>query len=111
MVTASPYRPLRIPYLYPILDMSGLLPCPLVSVVLLLLLVLPVWFPKPSLGPLTASARMSPTLYTAKNNGEGNNGGNTTMVITTTMANNRIGHRDIWSVFPSFRYGVNRTEI
>ena len=46
MVTASPYRPLKTPCLYPTLDTSGLLPCLLVSVVLLLLLVLPVWFPK-----------------------------------------------------------------
>ena len=51
---------------------------------------------------------MSPTLYTAKNNGEENNGGNTTMVTTTTMANNRIGHGDIWSAFLSFHYGVDR---
>ena len=48
---------------------------------------------------------MSPTLYTAKNNGEENNGGN------TTMANNAIGRRDIQSVFPSFRYGVDGTRI
>ena len=60
---------------------------------------------------------MSPTLYTARNNGEKNNGGNTTMVTMTTMANNRIGHGDIQSVFPSFHYRVvsesykvNRTE-
>ena len=46
LVTASPYQPLKIPCLYPTLDMSGLLPCLLASVVLLLLLVLPVWFPK-----------------------------------------------------------------
>ena len=46
-------------------------------------------------------------LYTAKNNGEENNGGDTTMVTTTTVANNRIGHGDIWSVFPSFCYGVD----
>ena len=46
MVTASPYRPLKTPCLYPTLDTSGLLPCLLVSVVLPLLLVLPVWSPK-----------------------------------------------------------------
>ena len=51
---------------------------------------------------------MSPTLYTAKNNGEENNGGNTTMVTTTTMANNGIGCGDIQSAFPSFYYEVDR---
>ena len=51
-----------------------------------------------------APARMSPTLYAARNNGEKNIGGKTTMVTMTTMANNGIGHRDIWSVFPSFCY-------
>ena len=54
---------------------------------------------------------MSPTLYTARNNGEENNGGNTTRVTTTTVANNRIGCRDIQSAFPSFCYGVNGTGI
>ena len=42
---------------------------------------------------------MSPTLYTARNNGKENNGGNTTMVIGTTMINNRIRCRDLQSVF------------
>ena len=54
---------------------------------------------------------MSPTLYTARNNGEENNGGNTTMVTTTTVANNGIGHGDIQSVFLSFHYRVDRTGI
>ena len=31
---------------------------------------------------------------------------NTTMVTATTVANNRIGHGDIWSVFLSFHLGV-----
>ena len=34
---------------------------------------------------------MSPTLYTAKNNGKKNNGGNMTIRISITMANNGIG--------------------
>ena len=34
---------------------------------------------------------MSPTLYTAKNNGGNDNGDSTTMVTATTMANNGIG--------------------
>ena len=36
---------------------------------------------------------MSPTLYTARNNGKENNGGNTTMVTITTMINNGIMFR------------------
>ena len=54
---------------------------------------------------------MSPTLYTAKDNGEENNGGNTTMVTTTTVTNNGIGHGDIQSAFLSFHYGVDRMGI
>ena len=49
---------------------------------------------------------MSPTLYTAKNNGGNDNGDSTTMVTTTTMANNGIGFGDIQSTFPSSRYGA-----
>ena len=49
---------------------------------------------------------MSPTLYTAKNNGGNDNGDSTTMVITTTMANNRIGFRDIRSTFPCFHVEI-----
>ena len=49
---------------------------------------------------------MSPTLYTAKNNGGNDNGDGTTMVTATTMANNRIGFRDIRSTFPSSHYGA-----
>ena len=49
---------------------------------------------------------MSPTLYTAKNNGGSDNGDSTTMVITTTMANNRIGFGDIWSLFPCFHVEI-----
>ena len=49
---------------------------------------------------------MSPTLYTAKNNGGSDNGDSTTMVITTTMANNRIGFRDIRSPFPCFHVEI-----
>ena len=47
---------------------------------------------------------MSPTLYTAKNNGGDDNGDSTTMVIATTMANNGIRFGDIQSTFPSSRY-------
>ena len=47
---------------------------------------------------------MSPTLYTAKNNGGDDNGVSTTMVIATTMANNGIRFRDIQSTFPSSHY-------
>ena len=43
---------------------------------------------------------MNPTLYTAKNNGGNNNGD------STTMANDGIGFRDIWSAFPSSHYGA-----
>ena len=49
---------------------------------------------------------MSPTLYTAKNNGGNDNGDSTTLVITTTMANNRIGSRDIRSTFPCFHVEI-----
>ena len=49
---------------------------------------------------------MSPTLYTAKNNGGSDNGDSTTMVITTTMANNRIGFGDIWSPFLCFHVEI-----
>ena len=49
---------------------------------------------------------MSPTLYTAKNNGGNDNGDSTTMVITTTMANNGIGFRDIWSMFSCFHVEI-----
>ena len=42
---------------------------------------------------------MSPTLYTAKNNGGNDNGDSTTMVTATTMANNGIGFGDIRSTF------------
>ena len=49
---------------------------------------------------------MSPTLYTAKNNGGSDNGDSTTMVITTTMANNRIGFGDIRSPFPCFHVEI-----
>ena len=49
---------------------------------------------------------MSPTLYTAKNNGGNDNGDSTTMVITTTMANNRIGFGDIWSTFLCFHVEI-----
>ena len=38
---------------------------------------------------------MSPTLYTARNNGKENNGGNPTMVTSTTMINNRIMSEDV----------------
>ena len=47
---------------------------------------------------------MSPTLYTAKNNGGDDNGVSTTMVIATTMANNGIRFGDIRSTFPSSCY-------
>ena len=47
---------------------------------------------------------MSPTLYTAKNNGGDDNGVSTTMVIATTMANNGIRFGDIQSMFLSFCY-------
>ena len=43
---------------------------------------------------------MSPTLYTARDNGKGNNGGNTTMVTCTTMVNNGILFGDVRSAFP-----------
>ena len=49
---------------------------------------------------------MSPTLYTAKNNGGSDNGDSTTMVITTTMANSGIGFRDIRSLFPCFHVEI-----
>ena len=49
---------------------------------------------------------MSPTLYTAKNNGGNDNGDSTTMVITTTMANNGIGLGDIWSTFLCFHVEI-----
>ena len=49
---------------------------------------------------------MSPTLYTARNNGKRNNGGNTTMVIGTTMINNGMEYGGIQSAFPCFRHGV-----
>ena len=49
---------------------------------------------------------MSPTLYTAKNNGGSDNGDSTTMVITTTMANNGIGFGDIRSLFPCFHVEI-----
>ena len=49
---------------------------------------------------------MSPTLYTAMNNGEGNNGDSTTMGTNTTMANNGIEHGDVRSAFLSSRYGA-----
>ena len=49
---------------------------------------------------------MSPTLYTAMNNGEKNNGSSTTMVTDTTMANNGIGHGEVQSVFLSFCPGA-----
>ena len=49
---------------------------------------------------------MSPTLYTAKNSGGSDNGDSTTMVITTTMANNGIGFRDIQSPFPCFHVEI-----
>ena len=49
---------------------------------------------------------MSPTLYTAKNNGGSDNGDSTTMVITPTMANNGIGFGDIWSLFPCFHVEI-----
>ena len=45
---------------------------------------------------------MSPTLYTAKNNGKKNNGGNMTITISITMANNRINMERLQSVFPGF---------
>ena len=50
---------------------------------------------------------MSPTLYTARNNGKENNGGNTTMVTGTTMVNNGIRCGDLQSVFLSFCWWVN----
>ena len=49
---------------------------------------------------------MSPTLYTAKNNGGDDNGDSTTMVIATTMANNGIRFGDIQSTFPSSHHGA-----
>ena len=49
---------------------------------------------------------MSPTLYTAKNNGGSDNGDSTTMVITTIMANNGIGFGDIRSLFPCFHVEI-----
>ena len=49
---------------------------------------------------------MSPTSYTAKNNGGNDNGDSTTMVTATTMANNRIGFGDIQSMFLSSHYGA-----
>ena len=49
---------------------------------------------------------MSPTLYTAKNNGGNDNGDSTTMVITTTMANNGIGFGDIQSTFLYFHVEI-----
>ena len=45
---------------------------------------------------------MSPTLYTAKNNGKKNNGGNMTIMISITMENNGIGTERLWSAFPGF---------
>ena len=45
---------------------------------------------------------MSPTLYTAKNNGKKNNGGNMTIRISMTMANNGIGMERLQSAFPGF---------
>ena len=49
---------------------------------------------------------MSPTLYTAKNNGGDDNGVSITMVIATTMANNRIRFGAIRSTFLSSCYGA-----
>ena len=49
---------------------------------------------------------MSPTLYTAKNNGKKNNGGNMTIRISMTMANNRIGMERLQSAFPGFHCGI-----
>ena len=49
---------------------------------------------------------MSPTLYTARNNGKRNNGGNTTMMIGTTIINNRMGCRGTQSMFPCFHHGA-----
>ena len=54
---------------------------------------------------------MSPTLYTARNNGKRNNGGNATMVIGTTMINNGMGCRGIQSMFLCFHHGVTSDEI
>ena len=69
---ASPYRPLKIPCLYPTLDTSGLLPCLLVSVVLLLLLVLPVWSPKvvvrsPNMYPLSPAEQKELDVFLKEN--------------------------------------------
>ena len=49
---------------------------------------------------------MSPTLYTAKNNGKKKNGGNMTIRISITMANNGIGTERLQSVFLGFLLGV-----
>ena len=54
---------------------------------------------------------MSPTLYTARNNGRRNNGGNTTMVIGTTMTNNGMQCGGIQSMFPCFHHGQPWTEL
>ena len=52
----------------------------------------------------------SPTLYTARNNGKRNNGGNT-MVTGTTMINNGMGCRGIWSMFLCFCHGATSDGI
>ena len=49
---------------------------------------------------------MSPTLYTAKNNGKKNNGGNMTIRISITMTNNGIGMERLWSAFLGFCCGI-----
>ena len=49
---------------------------------------------------------MSPTLYTAKNNGKKNNGGNMTIRISITMANNRINTERLQSAYPGFHCGI-----
>ena len=49
---------------------------------------------------------MSPTLYTAKNNGKKKNGGNMTIRISITLANNRINMERLQSVFLGFHCGI-----
>ena len=53
---------------------------------------------------------MSPTLYTARDNGKWNNGSNTTMVTHTTMASNRIWFGDVQSAFLCLRVILDRVE-
>ena len=53
---------------------------------------------------------MSPTLYTARDNGKRNNSGNTTMVTCTTMASNGIWFFNVQSVIPCLGVTSDRVE-